>query len=361
MKKIKLCVITLMMVFLVACGKEDKTVEQETTEIASNTDAQATTEGQKTTEEKTTEATTEDAMVEPDETKMALDIDEYGGNVVTFYDGESYTLDTKAVVIDKASKEEKSFIVYCTATQENDMFTAENSYVLTYNFYEIGGWILDYCTLDTINMTPKCIYPKEEVESFLTSYGYTSFEYVKEEKISDTSYNYYYNAVMEYPFMNTINEVVVSCYYDNSYGWEKYSYINSSYNDWSKMYGTWYTEYSGSNTYYCTINIKNIDEQSMTITLDVSVSTTNENGMPYTNGQKQIVTTDIVAPFAYDTNSSTQPYGSEFYSNVPYYSYINEVGREVVSEYELTWGRNVGMYRLYCLNIFEIGFFQRAE
>ena len=110
----------------------------------------------------TTEATTEDSNVLPDETKMATDIDDFGGNVIAFSDGDSYTVETKSVVVDKASQEEKQFVVYCTATQESDLFNGSNSYVLTYNYYEIGGWILDECTISSISMTPKKILPKEQ-------------------------------------------------------------------------------------------------------------------------------------------------------------------------------------------------------
>ena len=49
----------------------------------------------------------------------------------------------------------EQYVVYCTATQESDMFKASNSYKMTYNFYDVGGWELDECIVEKIDMIPK--------------------------------------------------------------------------------------------------------------------------------------------------------------------------------------------------------------
>jgi len=49
----------------------------------------------------------------------------------------------------------EQYVVYCTATQKSDMFKASNSYKMTYNFYDVGGWVLDECIVEKIDMIPK--------------------------------------------------------------------------------------------------------------------------------------------------------------------------------------------------------------
>lgn len=328
---------------LTACGKNnngDNITSEDT--ISTPSDAVSTTELK-------TESTTEDSYVIPDEAKMATDIDDFGGNVIVFSDGDNYTLETQSVVIDKASQEEKKFVVYCTAAQDSDLFTGNNSYVLTYNYYEIGGWILDECTISTIDMTPKKILDKEQVENHLTYMGYTSYEYVSEEKINDNSYKYYYNTRVEYPYMDEVSVIEISCEYGNDLGWELYSYTTSTYEDWSKMYGTYYTSYenAGVNQSF-TLTIKNIDSTLNTITVDIIATDDSSNGFESlisTNEPVNTVSlTDVVMSYELEQYSLHIEEGIEYESDIEFY-YNSDI--DYTHEMTLYWGKYYGVVKMH--------------
>lgn len=330
---------------LTACGKENNNNNAISDDIANTPiDAVNTTE---MSTESTTEVTTEDSNAMPDETKMATDIDDFGGNVVVFSDGESHTLETSSIVIDKASQGEKQFVVYCTATQENDLFTGKNSYVLTYNFYEIGGWILDECTISNIDMTPKAILPKEQVENHLTYMGYTSFEYVSEEKISDNSYKYYYNTRVEHPYMDEVSVIEISCDYGNDLGWEMYAYTTSTYDDWSKMYGTYYASYedAGTNKTF-TITIKDIDSTLNLITVDIMATTDCSYGFSLSSDApvNSVSLTDVVMSYEPETFYLHQEVGIEYYSEI---EFLRVPGSDYIHEVTLYWGKDCGVEKMH--------------
>lgn len=52
---------------------------------------------------------------------------------------------------------------------------------------------------------------------------------------------------------------------------------------------------------------------------------------------------------------------SEYYSNVIYYTYTTESGRVVDLTYQLSWGKDVGMYRLYSLEGYDSGYLYRTQ
>lgn len=72
------------------------------------------------------------------------------------------------ITIDKRTKEEKSDIIYCTLTMEDDNIKKIASYILYYNKYDEGGWILDSWALDDESSVTPVKYPTtEEIENNL--------------------------------------------------------------------------------------------------------------------------------------------------------------------------------------------------
>lgn len=257
----------LTIILLTGCDEKAKTTHQQSTML--NTDI--------LTEEKTTDTSKDSEDVYPDETKMSKDIDSIGGNVITFDERQSYTLTTSTVTIDKASKNKENFTVYCTAKQESKDFTAANKYILTYNFYEIGGWILDDCTLDEINMTPISMCPEWlATQALHESFGFTHSEFIKSEKNGENDYSMFYNGYIECAYADEIYECAVRCCYDNAWGWACYPDVEDIDYDFSRIYGNWYGEdstYSNqeNNEKKCWLNIQSVDMKSGIIMVTIEI------------------------------------------------------------------------------------------
>lgn len=332
MKKIKILLALSLVIFLMACGKKGEGGEAKRLEKGF-----------------------------PDEKQIVVDIDEAGANKIYFSDEQSYSLKTESVTIDKAKKEEKSYIVYCTAKQESKKFAAKNKYILTYNYYEVGGWILDECTIDEINMTPKCGLSKKKINEYISSMGYSAVECIKSKKTSDTSYTYDYSAIIEHPYMDAVYNITVTCEYTNFIGWNITAEESFDHNDWSKVYGKWYTEFDdGDNHFTCTLNVKEINEQQGTIIVDVTTTSSSPYGIKGTNGLSSLTTEDIVAPIEIETTPSGLATGCEYISTIVYYTY-NSGGVTYDDAYLLSWGKDIGMYSVFCNNTFKKGFLQKVE
>lgn len=135
--KLKILFFVLLVVLSVsACGKKESK------------------ETKDTKDKKETVTKEEDPKALPNEKQMAKDIDSFGANAIAMSSG-TYTLETSSIEITKAKEDAEQYVVYCTATQESDMFKASNSYKMTYNFYDVGGWVLDECIVEKIDMIPK--------------------------------------------------------------------------------------------------------------------------------------------------------------------------------------------------------------
>lgn len=300
-------------ILLTGCsGKTKDNDKSEKSNSTKSTKIQANKETKNTdtqTEEKNTESTKDSVDVYPNESKMSRDIDSVGGNVITFDEKQSYTLTTNEVIIDKASKNDKNLVVYCTAKQTNEEFAAANKYVLTYNFYEIGGWILDNCTLQEINMTPKALCPEELATRVLHEFfGFTHSDYMKSEKLNDTECVIYYTGYIEYAYANKIFDCMVRCCYDDEWGWACYPDYQDCNYDFSKMYCGWYaenTDYShqANNEKKCWVNVKQVDWKNGTATFNIEML----------KGRLYIKPTDFVGYISYTTQSEVDNYNRPFY------------------------------------------------
>ena len=344
MKKInlKLIYVSLLLVILSisACGKKENKESKEAKEAETKQDAELAEE--------------DDENALPNEEQMAKDIDSFGANAIDLSSG-TYVLNTSKVEITKAKEKTEQYIVYCTATQESDMFKASNRYKMTYNFYENGGWVLDECIVEKIDMIPKTCVPEEEARYYATGgHNFTSLTCTSTEKISDTEYIFHYAGKYEYNYMDDVYNHDVICTYDNSFGWH-ISYVQKgSYHDWSKMYGTWYGE-GTSNGYKYTVklNIKEVNDNTGKIRFDVDI--TNDAGFSHSRKVKEAHHKDAVMDIDYNINiyAFYPPAGAEYLLDESFHYYQEEVPTiydRIETWYEdmdLIWGKDIGMKHCY--------------
>lgn len=283
----------------------------------------------------------EDTNALPKAKQMAKDIDSFGANAIAMNSG-TYTLKTSSIEITKAKEDAEQYVVYCTATQENDMFKASNSYKMTYNFYDIGGWVLDECVVEKIDMIPKTTITEEEARYYATGgHRFTSLTHTGTEKVSDTQYIFHYVRKYEYNYMDDVYNNDVVCTYDNSYGWYIAYAPKGSYHDWSKMYGTWYGE--NSLTLKATVTIKEVNEANKTIKYDVHVTRTQGSFAIFDSTVKEIRKNDIVAPMGNIDKSYLLELGLEYDSYQEVFSEIAPNGTTIEENFLIRWSKDNGV------------------
>lgn len=288
----------------------------------------------------------------PSENQMAKDIDSFGANVISLENGE-YTLETKSIKIDKAKKETEQYLVYCTATQESDMFKANNSYVMIYNYYDIGGWVLDECYVENVDMTPKTSIPEEEARDYADGgNNFTSLDYSETEKVSDVQYIFHYVGKYEYTYMDDIYNIDVTCTYDNEYGWSIFSEEVSSYHDWSKMCGTWSGEDTENSGWKYKIVIKEVDEVAGEIKCDVTLAYPQSDAYKEMLGKdRKLVKKNLTAKILdeivwfledkYLAEKERLEYNAEIKDLHSYTSFM-----DATASLALCWGKDVGMSKV---------------
>lgn len=345
-KRFLVCMLLATMV-ITACGKKD------------NTDIENKKE---TTIKETQESTiAEEDGSFPSENQMTKDIDSFGANVICLENGE-YTLKTKSIKIDKAKKDTEQYLVYCTATQESDMFKANNSYVMTYNYYDIGGWVLDECYVEKVDMIPKKTISEEDAKSYADNgYNFGVLKKLDLEKVSDTEYIYHYVGKYEYTYMDDIYNIDVSCEYDNENGWCVYSDVNSSYHDWSKMYGTWYGENPDDSSMTYTIVVKEVNEVAEDmgeLIYDVTFATDDKKFKDFLGKKGKLTLKNCTSQIMYGVSDlkNFESYerfyeaeGIEYESKTEelytytYHDFYSFSDEEFTASLELCWGKEVGM------------------
>ena len=261
---------------------------------------------------------------------MAKDIDSFGANAIAMSSG-TYTLKTSSIEITKAKEEAEQYVVYCTAKQESDMFKASNSYKMTYNFYDVGGWVLDECIVEKIDMIPKTTIPEEEARYYATGgHNFTSLTCTNTEKVSDTQYIFHYVGKYEYNYMDDVYNNDVVCTYDNSFGWIISYSPKGSYHDWSKMYGTWYGEYE-PNIFKTTLTVKEVNETTGTIKFDVQLI-----GLGDTFLKEEVHKSNVVANINAIDYSWLLEQGKEYYADTE--------ATTAGDDFEIYWGKDKGSF-----------------
>lgn len=270
---IKFGLIFSVVMCICACGKETKNENV----VGSNQEASEieTTVPEVQSSEETT--TIDGFLILPTEEKIVKDINEF--EKVTFViNTGSYKLETKSVKIKKAAQDDKKYTVYCNATQEDENYKAENYYLLVYNYYDIGGWVLDECTIQEKNIVPiNACDMQFTCNNLQAEFNLTKCDYVKLDKVSDTEYVYYFKGIREYKYMDEHFDLITTCYFDKETGWHCVNDYTDHSEDWSRIYGTWYGEKYINGDYLeniCTVEIKDIDAYRDIITFYIEVGHT---------------------------------------------------------------------------------------
>lgn len=278
-KAIRFCLILSVVMCICACGKKPEKENvagsgQETSEIES------TLAEIHSTEEITT---IDEFLILPDEEKIMEDINRFEETTFVINTG-SYKLETKDVEIEKASQDNKKYTIYCYATQENENYKADNYYLLVYNYYDIGGWILDECTIQEKNIVSLNACEMEFARNNLqTEFSLTQCDYENVEKVSETEYVYYFKGKREYNYLVESFDLLVYCFFDQEYGWSFYNDYTYYSEDWSRMYGTWYgkgvyaSEYTGVE---CTVEVISVDYINNTVKMNIKIVSPWKNSIP---------------------------------------------------------------------------------
>lgn len=322
-RRIIFCLYISVILCLCACDKETgkENVDDNIQETTDKVEIETTTIEDETT--------IDEFSLLPDSEKIVKDINKF--EKVTFeINTGSYKLETKEVTIEKATRDNKKYTVYCYATQENEEYRAENYYLLVYNYYDIGGWVLDECTVQEKNIVPQKACDKDLANKNLQSeFNLTQCNYEKVEKVSETEYVYYFKGIREHNYMVENYDLIVNCSFDKEYGWHLDNDCINRSEDWSKIYGTWYGEDEDSTN---TVTIKNVDYINRLITLHVVVKNVWCN-----NG-----VLDVVAKY--------EPYTS--YSEYPKYICIFDWKNytDIIDEKVIFWFDEDKGFQIFCIS-----------
>lgn len=223
----------------------------------------------------------------PSEKQIAEDLPE---DTRTIYinnglEEESLLLDVTDVSITKRQTNEKDDTVYCTVTMENEDYRYIAEYILYYNYYDQGGWILDNCCTDPVGTAGMEIIPltglsEETANSEMDCYYFDSCSLTDQsfENSSDDYYSEYYTSCFDYAveYTNTYcsysGTVSLDYYFysEGTYGYWQYDFLQ--YNDTFKwdVSGTWETESTNELT-----NLTNyLKNDTLTVTIE-SIDTEN--------------------------------------------------------------------------------------
>lgn len=102
-----------------------------------------------------------------------------------YVDETPYTLDVTSMEVEKRKIEEDIDEIHCTITTQNDHYRHTISTVLTYVYYDEGGWILEY--YDTIDSSIEAIDgpSQEDVDAELSRYYFDHFDFLEQSYNTD--------------------------------------------------------------------------------------------------------------------------------------------------------------------------------
>ena len=220
---------------------------------------------------------------------------------------DSRKLKVTSIDIKKANKEEKSYNVHCTAKQSDEKYEYTADYVLHYNLYDRGGWILDKFDTENKKLNSLIAVPEEVLKETVSNEGYSNIEIVSIDKYEKnrTVYNSKVKAQVTYTYMTEISNISMQSTFDES-GWQTKPISNESSEDWSPIYGTWLgTNTNKSNKEYINVNIQSIDTNKSTINYSYEYYTRNGylsgSGIKlYTGNITSVLKKSIDSPYDYE-------------------------------------------------------------
>jgi hypothetical protein len=171
-------------------------------------------------------------------------------------------LKVTSIDVKKDNKEDKSYTVYCTAKQADEKYECTADYVLYYNLYDKGGWILDKFDIENKKLNSLIAVPEEALKETLSEQGYSDVELVSIDKYNKNTkvYNSRYKARTSYPYITQINNISMQSEFGDS-SWVTAPLSNDESQEWSSMYGNWLGTPNEESKTYINIDIKSIDTE----------------------------------------------------------------------------------------------------
>ena len=231
----------------------------------------------------TPEAKTEDEIKSDftDEMKtLSVDVS-WGGN-------STLPLELESLEIEKRQTNDKDDTVYCDVVMKNDEYDMTASYVLYYNYYDEGGWILDNYEVLERDITPVNGMNEWFVEEYMShNYGNYTFK-DKNFSQNNTVCEFTYTVEEKHEYCSYIGEVVLVCeFYSDEYSatWVGDAYDGNVECVWD-IDGKWYagiedTKESLKSEKYTIVNIDiaSFDGESAYIKLDKTPATVSKGAM----------------------------------------------------------------------------------
>jgi len=156
----------------------------------------------------------------------------------------------------QTNKEKKQDLVYCNITSKNDTDELNGTFLLSYNYYEKGGWILDSVTSKNATWKPLLRIEKDEALNLLCDYlqnhSPTTIYYklnvfeLAEQISTDFSEHFIITGTHDGKYITTVEYYNVFWDYDTEKG--KWNFLYKV-NGWEYFYPT---------SYECILKTENI-------------------------------------------------------------------------------------------------------
>lgn len=198
---------------------------------------------------------------------------------------ETITLDVTEVNILKRQTNEKDDTVYCTVSMENADYKYTANWVLTYNYYDQGGWILDDWYADEESNTPEIIplsgISTEIAEAEMNNFYFDSYSLQNEVFGGDSGSGYakatYFDYAVEYTgeYCSYHGNVSLDYYFENdgNHGYWTCNILDYD-DDWEwDIRGKWEcstVETTGLDVYDFDVEVVGIDEENNLIDMIVT-------------------------------------------------------------------------------------------
>lgn len=150
-------------------------------------------------------------------------------DMFTVYEEVPLIIDTIEIV--KRQTNEKEDTVYCEVVSHDEMgaYKSTAQYILYYNYYDQGGWILDYAEMSECIVEPTNGLPQEKANEIIKEFGaessWENVEYIADElDIDETAIGHYYayTATANTSMVDVVAEMWADFYCDieeNSITW----------------------------------------------------------------------------------------------------------------------------------------------
>lgn len=213
----------------------------------------------------------------PDEGQIKKDMPEEARMIYvdSGYGEDEIVLDVTGVNILKRQTNDKDDTVYCTISMENEDYRYVANWVLTYNYYDQGGWILDSWLIDEESTPAEIIplngIPQEKADAEMNNYFFDSYT-LHNKTFADDGKSIVFDYMVEYTdtYCSYNGRAALDYYFHNE---GNYAYWENKgvgyYDNWKfNIIGNWKctsVESRGGDVFDFDINIVSIDEVNYTL------------------------------------------------------------------------------------------------